>query len=253
MTSLPQRLFVAAGLAVVLAGTIRAAEPAIVAKARAYLGSDPALDGVTSIHFVGTLVTADPAEPAKPIRQAVEIIFQKPEQQRIQATSEQTVEVTAIDGYEAWRRIEDAADRSKWQQTLLGAEQIKHLRANTWENLSFFRGLGRRGGQIEDQGPAAVDGIACEKIAFIHGPNIVFYRFFDLATGRLVYTETESGATMREQGELRVAGVRFPKSLVQTSKEANGLVQTVTITFEKVMVNETFPASLFAMPPLSPR
>ena len=253
MTSLPQRLFTAACLAALLAVAARAAEPAIIAKARAYLGPETLLDGVKSIHFVGTLVTADPAEPAKPIRQAVEIIFQKPDQQRIKATSEKTIEVTALDGYDGWRRVQDAADASKWQQTLLGPDQLKHLRANTWENLAFFRGIERRGGRLEDQGPATIDGVACEKVAFIHGPNIVFYRFFDLATGRLVYTETESGSTMREQGELRADGLRFPKSLVQASKAANGKIQTVTITFEKVTVNEVFPVSLFSVPPLSPR
>jgi hypothetical protein len=253
MTSYPQRLFATACAVALLVFTAHAAEPAIIAKARAYLGSESALDGVKSIHFVGTLVTADPADPAKPLRSAVEIMFQKPEQQRIRAVSDKAVEVTALDGYDGWRRVQDSADPTKWQQTLLGAEQIKHLRANTAENLAFFRGLERRGGRIEDQGPAVVDGIACQKIAFVHSPAIVFYRYFDLATGRLVFTETESGATMREQGELPTGGIRFPKTLVQTSKMPNGQVQTVTINFEKVTLNESLAVDLFRVPALLPK
>jgi hypothetical protein len=104
------------------------------------------------------------------------------------------------------------------------------------------------GGRLEEQGTVVVDGITCEKIAFIHAPNIIFYRFFDQATGRLVFTETENGDTIREQGEMIVNGIRFSRGIVTTTKNAKGEVQTSTITFEKVMVTEPHPAKLFAVP-----
>lgn len=239
--------------AVALVASVRAAEPAIIAKARAFVGSEAALEAVRSVHYVGTLVTSDPADPAKQTRAAMEIIFQKPEQQRIMATSDKTIEVTALDGYEGWQRIQDAADPSKWRQTLLGTEQIKRLRANTWENLSFFRGIERLGGRVEEQGTKEIDGVMCQKIAFIHAPAIVFYRYFDIATGRLVFTETEAGGTIREQGEMIVDGVRFPRSIVTATKNAKGELQTVTINFEKIVLNQTFPAQQFRVPALSGR
>jgi outer membrane lipoprotein-sorting protein len=239
--------------AVVLVAGAHAAEPAIIAKARAFVGSEAALEAVRSVHYVGTLVTTDPADPAKQTRAAMEIIFQKPEQQRIMATSDKTIEVTALDGYEGWQRIQDAADPSKWRQTLLGTEQIKRLRANTWENLSFFRGIERLGGRVEEQGTKEIDGVMCQKIAFIHAPAIVFYRYFDIATGRLVFTETEAGGTIREQGEMIVDGVRFPRSIVTATKNAKGELQTVTINFEKIVLNQTFPAQQFRVPALSVR
>lgn len=227
------------------------AEPAIIAKARAFLGAEAALDGVKSVHYVGTLVTADPTEPSKQTRAAVEIVFQKPSQQRINITYEKASEQTALDGYDAWQRQQDARDANKWSQTLLSADQIKRLRANTLENLTFFRGLARQSGRIEEQGTATIDGVACQKIAFIHAPNIVFTRYFDTATGRLVLTETEAGGAIREQGETVVSGVRFPKTIVTLTKTPTGQTQTVTITFEKITVNETFPAAFFAVPALS--
>ncbi len=239
--------------AVALVASVRAAEPAIIAKARAFVGSEAALEAVRSVHYVGTLVTSDPADPAKQTRAAMEIIFQKPEQQRIMATSDKTIEVTALDGYEGWQRIQDAADPSKWRQTLLGTEQIKRLRANTWENLSFFRGIERLGGRVEEQGTKEIDGVMCQKIAFIHAPAIVFYRYFDIATGRLVFTETEAGGTIREQGEMIVDGVRFPRSIVTATKNAKGELQTVTINFEKIVLNQAFPAQQFRVPALSGR
>lgn len=230
----------------------RAAEPPIIAKARAFIGSEAALSGVKSIHYTGTLVTTDPKDASKETRAAMEIIFQKPEQQRIMATTDKTIEITALDGYDGWQRVQDAADPTKWRQTLLGTDQIKRLRANTWENLSFFRGIERIGGRMEDQGTKTIDGVTCQKIAFIHGPTIVFTRYFDVATGRLVFTETESGGTIREQGEMVVNGIRFPRSIITASgtKNAKGEAQTVTINFDKITINESFPPKHFAVPAL---
>jgi hypothetical protein len=117
----------------------------------------------------------------------------------------------------------------------------------------FFRGIERVGGKIEDLGPVNVDGVACQKIAFIHGPTIVFTRYFESETGRLVLTETEAGGAIREQGSVVVNGVRFPQTIITVTKAAGGKVQTVTINFEKITVNEVFPPAFFAVPALSNR
>ena len=242
------RFPLAACAALVAVASAVAAEPAIIAKARAFIGSEAALEGLKSVHFVGTLVTVDPADPKKEVRAAMEIIFQKPDQQQIKSTSDKVIEVTALDGYDGWQRIQDVKDPAKWQQTLLGTDQIKRLRANTWENLSFYRGIERKNGRMEDQGNATIDGVACRKIAFIHAAKIIFYRFFDAATGRLVYTETESGGSIRESGEVRINGLRFPKSIITEMKDSAGAARAVTITFDQITVNETFPNSLFSVP-----
>lgn len=250
MISFLVRCFVLCTASLALAMAAQA-EPAIITKARAFLGAEAALDGVKSVHYVGTLITADPADSAEQTRASVEIVFQKPGQQRINITYDKAIEQTALDSYDAWQRQQDASDANKWRQTLLSADQIKRLRANTLENLTFFRGLERQGGRVEDQGSVKIDGIACQKIAFIHAPNIVFTRYFDIATGRLVLTETEAGGAIREQGETIVSGMRFPKTIVTVTKTPAGKTQTVTINFDKITVNETFPSSFFAVPALS--
>jgi hypothetical protein len=210
MTPLLMRLGLRLVTIVAIAGPAIAAEPAVIAKARAYLGAESALKAVRSIHFVGSLTAANRSDPAKAETAAVEIFFQAPDQQRIQATSSKTVEVSALDGYDAWQRQQNVADPSKWQFKLLGTDQVKRLRASTWETLGFFRGIEEHGGRIEDQGPVVVEGMKCEKIAFIYAPNIIFYRYIELATGHLIYTETEAATVLREQGELMVGGIRFP-------------------------------------------
>jgi hypothetical protein len=131
---------------------------------------------------------------------------------------------------------------------VLKPDAVKRLRAQAWENLWFYRGLERQGGRVEELGTATIDGIACQKVAFIHAPNVIFYRYFDPATGRLVQTETEDGGTTREEGERVVAGVRFPKSMKMVVKSAKGGSQVVTIALENITVNEPFPAAVFRMP-----
>jgi outer membrane lipoprotein-sorting protein len=229
------------------------AEPEIIARARAFIGDESALSAVRSLRFVGTLVTVDPVDASKQTRASVEIVFQKPAQQRITITYEKALEQTALDDYEAWQRQQAPNDASQWRQSLLSIEQVKRLRANTYENLAFFRGLELQGGRIEDLGPVTLDGVACQKIVFIHAPTIIFTRYFDLATGRLRLTETEAGGSIREQGEITVNAVRFPENIITLTPNPQGKSQTVTITFEKITVNETFPATFFAVPALSHR
>lgn len=252
MTLSSLRFLAVAGAAALLTFVASAAEPAIVAKARQRLGSEEALNSVTSIHYVGTLVVADPLDATKQTRAAIDIVFQKNDQQRIRATSDRIIETTGLDDYEGWQRKEDPADATRPpQQVVLNREQLKRIRANTFETLSFFRGLESRGGKIEDLGAATVEGKACQKVAYIHSSDIVFYRYFDVATGRLVLTETENGTSLREEGEMMAGGIRFPKTLITTSKirrDGKELTQTTTINVEKVTVNESFPKSFFSTP-----
>jgi outer membrane lipoprotein-sorting protein len=253
MTSFSLRLFPTVCAALCLAAGAVAAEPAIIAKARTLLGSEAALNAVTSVHYTGTLTTTDPTDPTKKTSAPIDIIFQKPDQQRIQASGPRIIEVTALDGYDGWQRQQETADPTKWQQTLLGPDQIKSLRANTIENLSFFRPPPGAPVRVEETGTASFDGIDCVKISYTHGPKIVFIRYFEKTTGGLVFTETAAGGTIRESGEIRVSGIKFPKSIVTTSKNAAGQLQRVTIDFDKVVVNEPFPAKMFAPPALLAR
>jgi len=246
---LPKFLRLAAAAFVILGAVVaRAAEPAIIAKARARLAPDAVLDAVTSVHYVGSLAFTDPENPVATRTAKVEFFLRKPAQQRIVVANDKTIEVKALDGYDAWTRVTDATDPTKWSQTLLSADQIRQLRADVWQNLSFFRGIEHVGGAVEDQGPATVDGIACEKLTFTHGGGIVYDRYFDVATGRLVYTGNDTN-NIREEGEIVAGGIRFPQK-IQISLKAGDKIVRQTITFEKITVNEPLPDSLFALPAL---
>jgi hypothetical protein len=225
------------------------ADDALIAKARAQIGPESALTKVESLRFKGVLEVVDP-NSSTPGTATIEIIFQRPDRQRITATNEGQTETTALDGYDAWQRVVDPRDPTRWQFSLLGTDQIKRLRANTFENLSFYRGIETVGGRIEDRGLATVDGVACRKLAFVHGPGIAFIRSFDVATGRLVLTETDGGTLIREEGDLRVNDLRFPKSITTISPMPDGTTRTIRVAFESVEVNPVIDTNLFLVPVL---
>jgi hypothetical protein len=226
--------------------TLSAAEPAVIAKARARVAPDAVLDQIRSIHYVGKLTGMDPSDPKKTIDASIEIFLQKPAQQRIVVTSPTLIDTSALDDYDAWHRTVERDHPERLHQSQMGAEQIKQLRADVWQNLYFFRGIEKIGGRLEDLGAATIDGTPCEKIGFYHSDSLVYLRYFNRETGELVYTGTAEN-NIREQGEMMVDGIHFPKTLT-ISQTTDGVESKRTITFEKITVNEPLPASLFAVP-----
>lgn len=246
MTMPLRRLFLAlASLSLVVVSA--KAELPIIAKARAWYGSEDALNSVQSIHYVGVVTQPGAQESGVPI----EMIFAKPYRQRIVAKASKATETTVLDGYSAWQRIQDPKDATKWRIDLLPKDGLKRLRANNWENTAYFRGLERDGGRVVDEGDATADGVACRKVAFVHDPDIIFYRYFDKQTGRLVLTETEAHGTIRTEGEIVVNGIRFPQKLIMVTPSSKGGMQQATITFSSIRVNDALSDSLYAMPSMA--
>jgi hypothetical protein len=234
-----------------LASTGLRAEPAVIGLARAYLGPDSTLDGISSIHFVGTVDRVDPDHPQEgPLHATLDMFFSKPFRQRQVVGAPKVTETTVLDGYDAWEKLQDNTDANKFRIKWLSANEIKALRANTWENLYFFRGLAD-GDTAEDKGPSTVDGVACERVDFVHGQENVFERFFDRDTGRLVLT-IRSNESIRENGEVVVDGIRFPKAIVSVTKSASGKDITSTVTFTSIVLDEPATAAMFATPDLIP-
>lgn len=211
---------------------------AVIAKARTFLGGDQALAAVQSIHFTGQLEMPDGT------KLPTDIVFQRPYQQRITVNGANVTEITALDGYDAWMKRTNVANPAQWQLTLLDAAQVKRLRANTLENLSFYSTKIMPGCAVEAAGEVQVDDVDCVKLVFTHSGGIIFTRYFNKATGQLVKTETDNGAEIREEGSLTVNGIRFPKRVI--NKNANGTV--TAISFDTVTLNEVFPADFFTVP-----
>ncbi len=222
-------------------------EPAVIGLARAYLGPDSTLEAIRTIHYFGTLDRVDPDRSGDAqVHGTLDLIFVKPLRQRLVVRTERTTLTTVLDGYDAWDFLQDNANPAKFELKWLSAGDTKTLRANTWENLNFFRGLSGEGA-TEDMGPATMDGIACERVDFRHGPGIVYERYFDRDTGRLVVT-IRGPETIRESGETLVDGLKFSTKIVSTTKTASGKDLVSTVTFTKIILNEPQGPEVFAVP-----
>lgn len=232
---------------------LRADTDQVIGLARSYLGTESALDAVTAVRYAGTLVssTTNDAGESQETTARIEIIFSEPFYQRIRITSAERIETTALDDYEAWQRVENPENAEQWRLTLLDTVQIRRLRANTWENLSFFKGIRSAGGKVEDMGRVQVDGKEYHKLAFDHKFGIVFYRYFNPITGRLEYSETDTGARIEEAGENFISGVRFPEQVVTTSTRADGAIQRVQVDFDEIEVNPDLDRGMFRVPSIT--
>ena len=236
----------------VLAQVGRAQVPTIVEQARAYLGDENALEAIEAVRYRGQLTSTDTVGTGetRTVEAQVEIVFQKPAQQRIVARAGDKVEITALDDYEAWQWIHDPADPASPRLKLLGSDQVKRLRANTWENLYFFQATARAGGEIIDHGTVELNGQPTHKVSFVHDEQIVFVRYFDPATGRLLQTETGRGDRIREDGERVVGGVRFPERVITDTPLPAGGHRTVAVIFDSIDVNQPLPPEVFRVPML---
>jgi hypothetical protein len=222
----------------------------VIAKARGHLGVDAALAAVKSIHFTGTM-------EAGTRKAAIDIIFQKPCQQRLFLADDQQTEEVGLDTYSAWQRASSVKDPGRERVTLFPVPVLKIHRANTFEAINFFNRAELNGGTTSLLSRNPVDGRPAVQLAFRYGDNIVFARSFDAETGRLLLTEASNGARIREEGEQFVDGIRFPQRIITDIKVRNDKGEVIDsrsiITIEKITLNEVFPDSLFAMPMPRPR
>ncbi len=243
------RVLAAACLAFSAATFVHAADSvaAVLSKARAHIGSEEALGKLQSVHYVGMVEVAGPMTADQT---RIDVIFQAPYRMRQEIASANGTDTTGLDDYAGWAFL-NPPDAAKRRLVMLSSDPVRHLRANIWENLAFYRGLEAMGGRIEDGGTVSLDGAPARKLTFWHDDQIRFARWFDPATGRLLLTETDDGTSIREEGELVVAGLRFPKKIITTAKTKAGTTVSTTIVFDKITVNEPLDAKLFAPPRLT--
>ena len=216
----------------------------VVAQARRYIGKDRDIDAVRTLHYRGRIEISG----ANKETGTFEMLLEKPNQQKtVQVIGDRRTTV-GLDDTVAWNRVESVSKPALSRTGIMDIPQMRLMRASSIENLCFFRGTAKEGIRVEHRGETASDGRATVRLAFVHPDGIVFVRTFESATGRLLHTEGPGGGLIREEGEQTVAGLRFPQRLVSTSKADDGSESTVTIFFDEIKVNETFPADTFSVP-----
>lgn len=244
MTAL-RRLLMLTLLFPVFALAVQAADlEGVITKARRFVGKERDLEAVRTLTYRGTIEIAG----ATTVSGTLELCLMKPDCQLSVRVLGDRRDTDGYDGNEGWVKTESVSKPALSTIDIISLKQLKRLRANVIENLWFYRGLEQFGGRVELRGETNFDGHEAVRVAFIHPGDFVFVRVFGKADGRLLATEGPEGELIREEGEMEVAGLRFPKRLRSTGKMADGAEVTVTIDFTEIKVNEPMTRAMFAVP-----
>lgn len=253
MKSLSRLLAAAAALALFASATaaVGAADvDSTIARARKFLGKERDLDAVRTLHFRGRIEVTSAGQQESG---SFELMLQSPYRSRTVQVIGDRRTIVGLDDMSGWVRVESVAKPELSRTEILDLPQLRNLRAQTFENLAFYRGTESDGVRIESRGEENIGGRRTASVAFVHPHGIIYLRSFDVTTGQLLDTEVPGGARIREEGEQIVAGIRFPKRLVSATKASDGSAVEVVIVFDDIKVNETFGPDTFAVPLLGER
>lgn len=212
---------------------------AILKKARSHIGDEMSLNKIKSLKFQGKI------EDSNGNIGTLKIAIRKPYQSLQQLVINDSVTEFGLNDYEAWIKIYRLGDDSIYRLVPATPDQLRRTRANAYENLTFFSEKTGFFRKIEYLGKDKFNGTDVEKVKVKYG-SIFFDRYFDIRSGELVFTKIENGEGIKENGEMFVDGIRFPKS-VTTLLEGE---QRSFLEFDLIEVNPVLDDSLFQQPPL---
>lgn len=214
----------------------------IILQARAALGSESNLTGVTTLELTGTV-----SDSKNQLVGQLAIMFKKPARMRSEIQTPNLHMIQGSDGVAGWEFDTDK-DNHKKNAVMPSKDEQQNI-FETLENLYFFRGSEHvTGASVTVDGQMDYRGIACSKLTFHYPGDVTYVRYFNRATGKLVSTILEpTGVEFIEEGEYLAGGIVFPKSLRQYSKDGQ---LTQTINFDKVIVNQPLDDRLFEQPSL---
>lgn len=210
----------------------------IIAQAREFLGGEERLSAIETLRYEGTFETSEG------LTGEVTIELAKPLLQRLTVSRDGRVQETVLGSYEGWVSEFLAENPRRRNVAIMDSRRIRELRANTWENLYFYKNIESRRGSVESLGFKEIDGVQAVGLAFHHRGGYSFIRYFHPETGKLLHTETGEGTTIREEGEKIVDGIRFPEKVITMS---NGEI-VHTVVFTKIEVNPDLSPDTFTFP-----
>ena len=214
---------------------------AIISKARSQLGSESALNGVTTLQYFGTIYNGEGKEIGR-----MELKFKKPHLQRLDLIEPTRREVTSINEYEGFVQQFGEDDQSLGL-VVLNANQIKQMQLNANENLNFFHGpKHQRGGKVELLESKPYEGVNAHMIRFSYGEQFYYDRVFAADSGELLVTVSGSnGFELKEKEKTTVSGIQFPQEVLTYSKTGELLRR---VAFDKILVNEPINDEVFEFP-----
>ncbi len=214
---------------------------AFLQKARAHLGPEAMLENVESIYYRGSVYTPQGQKVAD-----LELYFDKPNRQLLRENRDGVISQMAVNGFEGYQMSVDQKSGGHELLQVMSPAQVNRLMSNAAENLYFFQGPEHiRGAEIVDDGVTEYNGKSARKIQFVYPNSLVYIRYFDVESGRLLATVDNHGATMMEKDTLEAGGIKFPK-IVVTYNEIGEEIHRVE--FEEIEVNGKLESGLFDFP-----
>lgn len=213
-----------------------------IAKARAYLGKEKDLEAVQSVRYKGALIYGNGDSGV------VDIVYMKPLFHQFETMLNDFHEVSTLKNTEAWRLAEHVSQPGARSLEFYDVADVRQLQAGVQEALSFFKRPTARGSGVEYVGEDEIEGVKTRVIVYFYNDGRVWFRrFFDIETGRLVFTINEKGVAFEESGEKIVSGVRFPAKLVTTFLTTEG-EQAMELSYTTIEVNGEIDKKRFNMP-----
>jgi hypothetical protein len=234
-----------AGFALLTSGLSASAAPTaddIITRARALLGTEDQLNGLTTLQYFGDMYDGSDQKVG-----SIFMEFKKPASQRSEFITANGTEIEATDGFEAWALKIDSNGRKG--MAIVQPPQLGAYIDTSYENLFFFHGPQQtRGGVVTLAGEADFHGNKCWKVSFQYSSGLTFTRYFDEQTGELRGTITDLGHTeIIESGKLLAGGISFPDTIKSYS---DGKLVRI-MRFTHIFVNQPIADEIFEVPTAS--
>jgi hypothetical protein len=229
-------------LSALLPAPLSAQEPlvsSILARARATVGTEHALNGLITLQMAGELEPVDPKMPAAKLR----IVARKPCSQRMEIKVDDIVETTLMSGGAGYMVRSNLAEHAS-QMRPLSKPELDRVAFSTRQFFSFYSPDFKNGERVTYGGVETRRGVRCHKLVYAFPAGLTTIRYFAVDTDVLVSTITENGVETVPVGLQRVEGIRFPERL---QHYADGK-KIHTLVFSTFIVNKPLPEGIFNPP-----
>lgn len=236
-------LLLLAGCAVA-AHSLGADEPeealALIAKARAHLGTEAAIAAVDAIRYDGTIEFFGSASKGR-----VRIVVQKPDFQRMEIELDEVRQVVAVDDLQGWEMVVDKREEVPRRTVrYLSSPEFWKNHFTALENLWFHHAFERGRGHLVWGGESVFEGRLVGLVTVRYDDTNIFTRRFDTKTGELVVSVGSDGTEVRERDWVVIEGIRFPRMMEYYRDDE----RTSRVTFERIEVNPDLDPAIFRYP-----
>lgn len=212
----------------------------IVARARAQLGEESALEDLVTLQIIGRILPAAPDMPdAK-----VHLTARRPLSQRLEVKIDDIVETTIINGARSCMMRCNASVDDSHHMRPLSAKEAARLRFSTVNLFSFYRPDTRSGETLDYGGIVLHRGMRCHRLIYSCPDGSTSTRYFTVSNNRLISSLNCRGIETVESGEQSVGGIRFPRKI--DSFQDGRLLHTFLL--EQILVNKPLRAGVFTVP-----